>query len=79
MRSMLPLKTFDELMHEYNERALNNLRQERSIRRIPGGLLLVAFFIGYCALVTGLVNYSLDSGPTYTTSGPHSDVGDNDP
>lgn len=73
-----PLKSFDELMDEYDRRALEHIRRERSIRRIPGAILLVAFFIGYCALVSGLVSTALDSGPTYT-AGPHSDAGDNEP
>ncbi len=57
-----PLKTFGELMEEYDRRAIENLRRERSIRRVPGAILLVAFFIGFCALVTGLVRYSADDG-----------------
>lgn len=73
-----PLKSFDELMREYDERALANLRRERVTRRIPGAVLLVAFYVGFCALVGGLVSTSLDSGPTYT-AGPHSDAGDNEP
>jgi len=53
-----PLKSFQELMEEYDRRKIAELKREGSIRRVPGAILLVAFFIGYCALVVGLVNYS---------------------